>query len=79
MLAAGVVLRSAQLPFHGWLIQVMEAPTPVSALLHAGIVNIGGFIMIRLSGLMGHLDAAQLLLVVVGICSKARMMLIMTE
>ena len=66
MLAAGVVLRSAQLPFHGWLIQVMEAPTPVSALLHAGIVNIGGFIMIRLSGLMGQLDAAQLLLVVVG-------------
>jgi NAD(P)H-quinone oxidoreductase subunit 5 len=66
LLAAGVVLRSAQLPFHGWLIQVMEAPTPVSALLHAGIVNIGGFVMIRLAGLMGHLDAAQLLLVVVG-------------
>ncbi len=66
MLACGVVLRSAQLPFHGWLIQVMEAPTPVSALLHAGIVNIGGFVMIRLAGLMGQLSTAQLLLVVVG-------------
>ncbi len=66
LLACGVALRSAQLPFHGWLIQVMEAPTPVSALLHAGIVNIGGFVMIRLALLMGHVDAAQLVLVVGG-------------
>jgi NAD(P)H-quinone oxidoreductase subunit 5 len=66
LLACGVALRSAQLPFHGWLIQVMEAPTPVSALLHAGIVNIGGFVMIRLAELMGQIGAAQLLLVVGG-------------
>ncbi|MEJ1267940.1 proton-conducting transporter membrane subunit [Pantoea ananatis] len=26
-----VILRTALLPVHGWLIQVMEAPTPVSA------------------------------------------------
>ncbi|MEM9865724.1 MAG: proton-conducting transporter membrane subunit, partial [Myxococcota bacterium] len=37
-------LKSAQLPFHGWLTQVMEAPTPVSALLHAGVVNLGGLL-----------------------------------
>ena len=36
-----VILRTAALPVHGWLIQVMEAPTPVSALLHAGVVNLG--------------------------------------
>ena len=66
LLAAGVIIRSAQLPFHGWLIQVMEAPTPVSALLHAGIVNMGGFVMIRLAALMGRLEPAQLLLVIVG-------------
>lgn len=41
-----VALKSAQLPFHGWLSQVMEAPTPVSALLHAGVVNIGGFVLL---------------------------------
>ncbi len=66
LLAIGVVLRSAQLPFHGWLIQVMEAPTPVSALLHAGVVNIGGFVMIRLGMMMARLDAAQMLLVLAG-------------
>lgn len=59
-------LKSAQLPFHGWLTQVMEAPTPVSALLHAGVVNLGGFLMIRLAPLMAGARAAQLLLVVVG-------------
>ncbi|MEO8195136.1 MAG: NADH-quinone oxidoreductase subunit L [Thermoanaerobaculia bacterium] len=61
-----VALKSAQLPFHGWLIQVMEAPTPVSALLHAGVVNLGGFLMIRLAPLMACAPVAQLLLVVVG-------------
>ncbi|HET9624495.1 MAG TPA: NADH-quinone oxidoreductase subunit L [Kofleriaceae bacterium] len=64
--AIAAALKSAQLPFHGWLIQVMEAPTPVSALLHAGIVNLGGFLMIRLASVMAHAPAAQLLLVVIG-------------
>ncbi len=59
-------LKSAQIPFHGWLTQVMEAPTSVSALLHAGVVNLGGFLMIRLAPLMAHARAAQLLLVIIG-------------
>ena len=66
LLAVAAVLKCAQLPIHGWLIQVMEAPTPVSALLHAGVVNIGGFLMIRMSPLMVGSDAAQALLVFVG-------------
>ncbi len=78
LLAIGVALRSAQLPFHGWLIQVMEAPTPVSAFLHAGIVNIGGFVLIRLAPLTGRLDAAQTLLVVVGTLTAVLAALVMT-
>lgn len=66
LLALGISLRSAQLPFHGWLIQVMEAPTPVSALLHAGVVNIGGFVLIRLAHLIGRIEVAQDVLVAVG-------------
>ena len=66
LLAASALLKCAQLPVHGWLIQVMEAPTPVSALLHAGVVNLGGFLLIRLGSLVGDVPAAQAMLVVVG-------------
>ena len=66
LLATSALLKCAQLPVHGWLIQVMEAPTPVSALLHAGVVNLGGFLLIRLSSLVGDVPVAQALLVVVG-------------
>lgn len=62
----GALVKCAQLPLHGWLIQVMEAPTPVSALLHAGVVNLGGFVLIRLGSLVGDVPLAQALLVVVG-------------
>lgn len=77
LLALAAVLKSAQLPLHGWLIQVMEAPTPVSALLHAGIVNIGGFVMIRAAELISAAPAAQALLVVVGALTAAAAGLVM--
>jgi NAD(P)H-quinone oxidoreductase subunit 5 len=66
LIALAAILKSAQLPLHGWLIQVMEAPTPVSALLHAGIVNIGGFVLIRLAELISAAPGAQALLVIFG-------------
>ncbi len=67
LLVFGVLLKSAQIPFHGWMQAVMEAPTPVSALLHAGVVNIGGFVMIRLAPLMAHAYIAQSILLGVGL------------
>jgi NAD(P)H-quinone oxidoreductase subunit 5 len=66
LFVAAACLKCAQLPVHGWLIQVMEAPTPVSALLHAGIVNLGGFLLIRLGALVADAAVAQALLVAVG-------------
>lgn len=77
LLAAGVIVRSAQLPFHGWLIQVMEAPTPVSALLHAGVVNMGGYVLIRFAPLMMLTPSAQALLVIAGATTAALAGLIM--
>jgi NADH:ubiquinone oxidoreductase subunit 5 (subunit L)/multisubunit Na+/H+ antiporter MnhA subunit len=52
LLALAAIFKSAQFPFHGWITEVMEAPTPVSALLHAGVVNGGGFLLIRFSDVM---------------------------
>ncbi|MGE0545857.1 MAG: NADH-quinone oxidoreductase subunit L [Kofleriaceae bacterium] len=78
LLVFGVLLKSAQLPFHGWMLQVMEAPTPVSALLHAGVVNIGGFVMIRLSPLMAHASLAQSILIGVGLFTTIIASLVMT-
>ncbi|SFR98369.1 proton-conducting transporter transmembrane domain-containing protein [Yoonia litorea] len=52
LIALSAILKSAQFPTHGWLTEVMEAPTPVSALLHAGVVNAGGFALIRFADLM---------------------------
>ncbi len=51
-LVLGAMTKSAQLPFHSWLPDTMETPTPVSALMHAGIINAGGFLLIRMSPLL---------------------------
>ena len=77
LIVMSALLKCAQLPVHGWLIQVMEAPTPVSALLHAGIVNLGGFLLIRLSPLVSEVGGAQTLLVVVGSITAAVAALVM--
>lgn len=44
-----IMTKSAQFPFHIWLPDTMEAPTPVSALMHAGVINSGGFLLARLA------------------------------
>lgn len=66
LFALAALLKSAQFPVHGWLLEVMETPTPVSALLHAGIINAGGFLLIRFSHLLILSPAAMNTLLVVG-------------
>ena len=54
LLALAGMTKSAQMPFSGWLIGAMVAPTPVSALLHsATMVKAGIYILLRLSPLLG--------------------------
>lgn len=65
-LALAASLKSAQFPFHTWLPETMETPTPVSALMHAGIINAGGFLLVRLAPLMAHAPGALAALAVVG-------------
>jgi len=66
MLVAAALLKSAQFPAHGWLPEVMETPTPVSALLHAGVINAGGFLMIRLADVMMLSPGAMHALAIIG-------------
>ena len=46
--------RSAQFLLHTWLPYTMDGPTPVSALMHAGIVNAGGFLINRFAPVFVH-------------------------
>ncbi|MBB4042085.1 NAD(P)H-quinone oxidoreductase subunit 5 [Microvirga flocculans] len=66
LLVVAAALKTASFPLHGWLTEVMEAPTPVSALLHAGIINAGGFLMIRLADLVQASPGAMAALVMLG-------------
>jgi NAD(P)H-quinone oxidoreductase subunit 5 len=66
LIATAALLKSAQFPSHGWILEVMETPTPVSALLHAGIVNAGGFLVLRLADVVAASPEALHLLAVVG-------------
>ncbi len=66
LIGIAAVLKSAQFPLHGWLTEVMEAPTPVSALLHAGVINAGGFVLIRLADVMLLAPGVLAVLVMIG-------------
>ncbi len=54
LVALAAFARSAQLMLHTWLPYTMGGPTPVSALMHAGIVNAGGFLINRFAPLFIH-------------------------
>lgn len=65
LIAVAALARSAQIPFHRWLPATLTAPTPVSALLHAGVVNAGGILLIRTAGLVSG-NLARTLIIVAG-------------
>jgi len=66
LMALAALFKSAQFPAHGWLTEVMETPTPVSALLHAGLINAGGFLLIRFADVMLSAPGVLAALVMIG-------------
>lgn len=51
LLLIGAMTQSAIWPFHRWLTSSLNSPTPVSAIMHAGLVNGGGFLLARFAPL----------------------------
>ena len=69
--AAGLLLltamvQSALVPFQGWLLSSMTAPTPVSAFMHAGLVNAGGVLIARFAPVLFAESAVMLVIVAAG-------------
>lgn len=64
MLAA--LIQSALFPFHRWLLSSLNSPTPVSAIMHAGLINGGGFLLTRFSAVLAQHPGSLMLLFVIG-------------
>jgi len=82
LIFVGAMSKSAQFPMHIWLPHFLYAPTPVSALLHAGIINAGGFLLNRLAPLYGLSPATLHVVFVVGMLTAvlgASMMLVQND
>ena len=68
-LVGAAVIQSALFPFHTWLLSSMTAPTPASALMHAGFVNAGGILLLRWAPVLTAEPTALLLAVGLGAAS----------
>ena len=78
----GAMGKSAQFPLHLWLPSSLFAPTPVHGLLHAGIINAGGFLMNRMAPLFGMSSTTLHIALVVGTLTAvlgASMMLVQND
>ncbi len=61
--------QSALWPFHKWLTSSLNSPTPVSAIMHAGLVNGGGFLMARFAPLYFTMPDILTIVFILGIAT----------
>lgn len=67
LLLVGASGKSAQVPLQAWLLDAMEGPTPVSALIHAAtMVTAGVYLIVRSNGVFDMSEAARTAVVIVG-------------
>ncbi|MDP8960707.1 MAG: sodium:proton antiporter [Actinomycetota bacterium] len=82
LLTVAGISRSALVPVHQWLPSTIAAPTPVSALLHAGVVNGAGMLLVRLAPVFGSSAAATHVAFAAGVvttCYATTVMLVRSD
>lgn len=62
LILIAAMMQSAIWPFHRWLLSSLNSPKPVSAIMHAGLINGGGFFLVRFALL--YLQCPNLLTVI---------------
>jgi NAD(P)H-quinone oxidoreductase subunit 5 len=70
LLLMAAMAQSAIWPFHKWLISSLNSPTPVSAIMHAGLINSGGFLLVRFSHLYSQNEIIMNVIFMLGITSS---------
>jgi len=67
LLLLGACGKSAQIPLQSWLLDAMEGPTPVSALIHAAtMVTAGVYLMVRSNPILAQSADARMAVAIVG-------------
>ena len=63
------ITQSALWPFHRWLTSSLNSPTPVSSIMHAGLVNGGGFLLVRFAPMLVEHSLALNIIFCIGVIS----------
>ncbi len=69
LILLAAMTQSAIWPFNSWLLSSLNSPTPVSAIMHAGLVNGGGILLTRFAPLYLNFPKLLTLIFVVGVIS----------
>ncbi len=67
LIIGAAIVQSAIYPFHRWLLSAMTAPTPASALMHAGFVNGSGILLALFAPLLFASNTLDILFIIGGL------------
>lgn len=68
-LIIAAMVQSSLWPFHKWLLSSLNSPTPVSAMMHAGLINGGGILLIKFAPLLVNTPYFLMIIFYIGLIS----------